>query len=123
MGSIGVKDSYSKALSSYQSASSLNPLNPGIKLSLASIAFSMGNIKDAKDYANQALALKPDYIDALITLSQIAKSEGNNTEASLYAQKALALDPTNKDLIQYFNSLNSSPSTSSSPAATNKSKQ
>ena len=83
----------------------MNPLNPGIQLALSRTAFTNNKIEEAKDYANAALSLKADYIDAFIVLSQIAKSEGNNSSALSYAEKALALAPTNKDLIQYVNSL------------------
>jgi tetratricopeptide (TPR) repeat protein len=116
VGSLGVKDAYAKAVVAYQTASVLNPLNPGLKLSTAGALFLDGKVKDAKDYANQALTLKPDYIDALITLSEIAKSEGNNSDALSYGQAALSLDPTNKNLIQYVDSLNGS-TTSSVPVS------
>jgi tetratricopeptide (TPR) repeat protein len=118
-GTLGVKDAYSKAESAYQSASLLNPLNPGLKLALAGAYFADGKVEDAKDSANQALTLKPDYIDALITLSQIAKSEGDNAKALSYAQAALSITPTDNNLIQYVNSLNgSAPSATPAPAST-----
>jgi hypothetical protein len=107
VGGLGVKDVYSKAIVAYQTASSLNPLNPGLKLSIAGVSFIDGSVQDATTYANQALALKPDYVDALITLSQLDKSEGNNSGALSYAQAALSLDPTDKNLIDYVNSLSS----------------
>jgi hypothetical protein len=112
VGSIGVKDSYSRALEAYQSASSINPLNPGIKLAMANASFADGKKKEAKEYAKEALTLKGDYIDALITLAQIARDEGNKNEALSYAEAALALNPTNKDLIEYVKSINSSNSSS-----------
>jgi hypothetical protein len=111
VGALGVKDSYSKAVLAYQNASNLNPLNPGLKLAMANASFIDGKVKEAKDYANSALLLKRDYIDALITLSEIAKSEGNNSEALSYAQAALTLSPLDKNLIQYVNSLNNPVST------------
>ena len=121
-GALGVKDVYVKAIEAYQTASGLNPLNPGIKLAMASASFSNGKIKEAKDYAQAALSLKPNYIDAMITLSQIGKSEGNTSEAFSYAQNALALDPTNKNLIEYVDSLkNATPA--ASPTPSNKSKE
>ena len=112
VGALGVKDAYSKAVMAYQTASNLNPLNPGLKLAMAGASFVDGKVKDAKDYANEALSLKQDYVDALVTLSQIAKSEGNNSGALSYAQAALSLAPTDKNLIQYVNSLNNSPASS-----------
>jgi tetratricopeptide (TPR) repeat protein len=122
VGALGVKDAYSKAVLAYQNASNLNPLNPGLKLAMASALFADGKVKEAKDYANEALTLKPDYVDALITLSQIAKSEGNDKEALSYAQNALSLNPTDKNLIQYVNSLSNPPPSSSPASTTNKSK-
>lgn len=112
VGTLGVKDAYANAVVAYQTASSLNPLNPGLKLRMASASFADGKIKEAKEYANTALSLKQDYIDALILLSQIAKKEGNNSEAISYAKNALSFYPNDKNLIEYLNSLNSS-STSS----------
>ena len=104
VGSLGVKDAYSKAIEAYKTASLLNPLNPGLKLSMAGASFVDGKVKEAEKYANESLSLKKDYIDALVTLSQILKSEGNNADALTYAQAALSLSPANKDLIQYVNS-------------------
>ena len=106
LGSLGVKDAYSKAVTAYQNASNLNPLNPGLKLAMASASFVDGKVQEAKDYANAALTLNPDYIDALIFLAQVAKSENDNSAALSYAQAALALSPEDKNLIQYVDSLN-----------------
>lgn len=105
VGSLGVKNAYSEAVVAYQSASNLNPLNPGLKLSMATASFLDGKIKEARDYANSALALKPDYVDALVTLSQIAKSEGNNANALSYGEEALSITPTDANLIKYVDSL------------------
>ncbi|MFA5792153.1 MAG: hypothetical protein WC884_03930 [Candidatus Paceibacterota bacterium] len=123
VGLMGVKDVYSKAVSAYQSASGLNPLNSRLKLSIASALFADGKVKEAKDYANAALSLKGDYVDALITLSQIAKSEGNNNSALSYAQTALSLVPTDKNLIEYVNSLKNSTTPSSVVPTSDKAKQ
>ncbi|MFA6300769.1 MAG: hypothetical protein WC609_00245 [Candidatus Paceibacterota bacterium] len=111
VGALGVKDAYSNAVVAYGAASLLNPLNPGIKLAQASAAFSDGKTQEAKDYALAALSLKGDYVDALVILSQIAKKQGNSGEALTYAQKALSLVPTDKNLIQYVDSLKNSNST------------
>src|SRR6185369_11592388 len=72
LGSFGVKNVYGKAVEAYKTASTLNPNNPGLKLSAAVALFSEGKIDDAKSYANMALTLKPDYVDALVILSRIA---------------------------------------------------
>ena len=119
VGSLGVKDAYNKAVPAFQDASNLNPLNPGLKLSMANASFADGKIKEAKDYANASLSLKPDYVDALITLSQIAKDEGNNAEALSYAQTALSVSPANADLIKYVDSFKN-PIVTPAPAETTK---
>jgi hypothetical protein len=104
-GSIGVKDSYEKALENYKISSNLNPRNPGIKLAIANILNILENKKDAKDYAHKAINLKSDYVDAFVLLSQISKSEGNTNEAISYAEKALSFAPLNESLIKYVSSL------------------
>ncbi len=105
VGAYKVEGAYDKAIEAYNQASLLNPTNPGLKLSEARVSFANGKTKEAKDFANQALSLKKNYIEALIILSQIVKSEGDHAGALSYAEQALSLSPTNKDLIQYVNSL------------------
>lgn len=104
-GLIGVPEANVKALDAFKKASELNPANPRIKLLLATVSDSLGDAKNAKEYANQALTLKPDYIDALVSLSQLERKEGNLTKALSYAERALSLAPGNKDLINYANTL------------------
>lgn len=105
VGSYGVTGAYDRAVEAYQKASELSPNNPGLQLAISRISFVEGKVKEAKEYATKALKLKNNYIDALIVLSQVAKSEGDMTSAINYAETALSLSPTNKDLIQYVNSL------------------
>jgi len=114
--SLGVKEAFGQAIEAYQAASVLNPFNPGLKLAMARVSFTEDKVKEAKDYANAALSLKPDYVDALIVLSQIAKNEGDNKGALSYAQSALSFAPDDEDLIKYVNSLNNSASPSASGA-------
>jgi hypothetical protein len=112
VGSLGVKGAYSQAVLAYQNASNLNPFNPGLRLAMAGASFVDGKVEEAKDYANTALSLKQDYIDALVVLSQIAKSEKKDSVALSYAQAALALSPEDKSLKDYVKSLNENTSTS-----------
>jgi tetratricopeptide (TPR) repeat protein len=111
-GTIGVKDSYGRAVQAYSVASTLNPNNPGLKLDMANMSSALKKNTEAKNYADAALALKPDYIDAMLVRSQIAKSEGDNAGAISYAERALALAPSNENLIKYVEALRkpSSPS-------------
>ena len=107
VGLFGAQDAYNKAIETYITASTLNPLNPGIKLAIARVFLADGKIKEARDYAKEALSLKPDYVEGLVIISQVEKSDGNNASAISYAETALSLAPENKDLIEYVNSLKS----------------
>ena len=121
---FGVEDIYSKAIEAYKTASALNPLNPGLKLEIASSSLADGKIEEAKNYANLALSLKPDYVNTFIVLSQIAKKEGDNASALSYARTALSLSPTDKSLIQYVDSLKNEaiPNPVTPPSTTDKKK-
>lgn len=105
LASFGVKDANTKAVEAYTTAATLNPLNPRIKLVMASASFADGKKEEAKNYANEALTLKPDYLDALIVLIQMAQSENDNASALTYAERALALIPDNQELQKYVESL------------------
>lgn len=124
-GSLGGEGAYDQAVLAFQKASNLNPIHPRLKLILAGVSFANGKIQDAKNYAKEALTLRPNYIDALVTLSQIAKNEGNNSAALSYGQQALVLNPSDESLIKYVNSLSGSSSTPTPTSSTpdNKSKQ
>ncbi|MFH1608476.1 MAG: hypothetical protein ABH951_00450 [Patescibacteria group bacterium] len=102
---FGVENAYDSAIDAYKKASELNPLNPSLNLSIARVYFADKNITEAKKYANKALELKNDYVDALIVLSQIFKSQGNIKEATKYAQMALSFVPNDEQLSKYVDSL------------------
>lgn len=102
---LGVEGAYDKSIEAYKTASTLNPLNPGIKLSLARVYFDNKKTKEARDYIKESLNLKPDYVDALIFASQLEEKDGNHNLAVSYAEQALSLFPGNKDLIDYVNFL------------------
>jgi len=104
---LGVEDAYERALESYNKAKELNPLNPGIDLAIARTALNGNKLTEAREYANKALVVKPNFIDALLTLSQIARAENKNTESINFAEQALALAPKNQDLIDYVAALKS----------------
>ncbi|MBP6883872.1 MAG: hypothetical protein KBC06_01420 [Candidatus Pacebacteria bacterium] len=104
-GLFGVPDSYDKSVEAYSNASSLNPLNPELKLSLARVFLAQKKTKEARDYTTQALNLKPDYVDGFVLFAQISQSEGDIDQALFYAKRAQALAPDNKELSGYVDSL------------------
>ncbi len=112
---LGVEDAYEKAVEFYQKAIAQNPLNPGLPLAISRTALANNKLKEAKEFANASLALKPNFLDALITLSQVSKLEGNGKDAISYAEQALALDPTNEALIDYVDSLKNGTSATPPP--------
>lgn len=111
---LGAEGANEQAILAFQEASNLNPNNPGLKLAIARSYLASNKLKEAKDFANQALTLKPDYVNALVVLSQISKQEGSLSSAISFAEKAVSLDPQNKELVQYLQSLrnNSAPAPS-----------
>jgi tetratricopeptide (TPR) repeat protein len=123
VGQLGVEDAYGKAIEAYKASSALNPLNPGIKLAIARVYNAQKNTEEARNFIKEALALKPDFIEALITISQIEKSNGNNSLALSYAENALSFAPKNKDLIDYVDSLKKGSSTSSTSTTNNNNKE
>jgi tetratricopeptide (TPR) repeat protein len=106
--SLGVEGAYEKAILAFEKAAELNPNNPGLKLIIARTYLAIGgHVADAKRYADLALSLKSDYIDALIVLSQIERALGNREASISYAEGALSLLPGNQELQAYVNSLRS----------------
>ena len=103
--SLGVEGASAKAIEAYTEASRLNPKNPLLKLELARVSFIDKKMKEAKEFALESVALKPDFVQGLIFLAQIEKELGNNASAVSYAEKALFLFPEDKDLVEYVNSL------------------
>ncbi|OGI99393.1 hypothetical protein A3H53_01490 [Candidatus Nomurabacteria bacterium RIFCSPLOWO2_02_FULL_40_10] len=105
LAAIGVKDAYLGAAEAYKGAATLNPNNPGIKLSLAIASNALKKADEAESYAKEALALKPDYVDGWIVLSKLAKSAGNNADALSYAKTALSISPLDENLKKYVDLL------------------
>jgi tetratricopeptide (TPR) repeat protein len=91
---LGLQDAYANAKTSYVKALALNPTNPSIYLSLANLDLSQKNVDMAKEDIAGALAIKPDYTDALFLLAKMAQDSGDTQEAIRQVQKAQAADPT-----------------------------
>ncbi|MBI2630925.1 hypothetical protein HYW73_01755 [Candidatus Nomurabacteria bacterium] len=76
-GILGAKDAYPKAVAAYENASKLNPLNPGLKIAIASALNADGKTKEAITYAEAALHLAPTNQD----IANYLKSLQNGTPA------------------------------------------
>lgn len=111
--SLGLEGASTLAITAYTEASRLNPKNPLPKLELARVYLLDKKVREARDFAIQAITLKPDFAQALIFLAQLEKDEGNNTLAVSYAEKALLIFPNDPDLVNYVKSLKTNTKTSS----------
>ena len=102
---LGVEGGYEKALEFYQKASELNPINPGIQLSIANIHYTLGELDKAREVLESTIQVAPGFLDAFITLSQVENQSGNKQKAIEYAQAASNLAPTNEALRNYVRAL------------------
>lgn len=83
------------ASASFARARELDPQNPEYALIEAQLSAREGNLERAREYLNQALTLKRNYVDALYLLSQVEVSQGN-TEAALASARAIVtIEPEN----------------------------
>jgi tetratricopeptide (TPR) repeat protein len=109
--SYRIKGAYESAVASYNQAMVLNPKNPAIPLLMARLEIDNENIKKAKEYINDAISKKNNYLDAYFLLSQIQISENNINEAIKSVETAVIINPTNPALffqlgLLYYNTKN-----------------
>jgi tetratricopeptide (TPR) repeat protein len=92
---LGVTGAYETAQLTYIEALKRNPKNPGILMLLARLAVNRNDLKQAEVYAQQAVAIKNNYLDAYFLLSQIEVANGNINGAIKSVTSASVIDPTN----------------------------
>lgn len=90
---------YSKALTLYKRAFEIAPDNYRIANNAASVCLAMGRYIAANEYANKALALKPDYLSALINAGISQGRLGDENGALVTLQRAVLLDPGNRSAL------------------------
>lgn len=89
-----------EAKRSYLQALALNPKSPSLRVDLARLSFSAGDIVSARKYLEEALTQKTNYTTALFMLAQLDLQAGKTTEALSKAGKAVAMFPN--DPSNYF---------------------
>ncbi|KKR45779.1 MAG: hypothetical protein UT81_C0006G0004 [Parcubacteria group bacterium GW2011_GWA2_40_14] len=91
---FGIDGAYQSAQFAYNEALRRNPKNPGIFMLFAWLAVTGKDLKQAKQYALQAIAVKKNYIDAYFLLSQIEVADKNIKGAIESVTAASVIDPT-----------------------------
>jgi Flp pilus assembly protein TadD len=73
------------------------PAAPEIWLALGSAHREMGAHDVAENHYREALALKPDFVPALVNLADLLSDAGKREDAQAFYARALALEPGNAD--------------------------
>ncbi|GIW68389.1 MAG: hypothetical protein KatS3mg099_337 [Candidatus Parcubacteria bacterium] len=97
---LQVPEAYDRAKEAYEKARELNPTSPELLLGLARLEVARKEYDAAKDYINQALALKGDYTPAIFLLAQIQIQEGKTDEAIRSVEATTLVEPSNP--VNYF---------------------
>lgn len=91
--SIQVQNAKENALRSYNDAIAINPTSPSLLLERAQLAYDLEDWAGAKEFIGKALALRPNYIEAVFLLTQVQIKEGSIDAAIVSATQALNLNP------------------------------
>ena len=94
---LKIQNAFTTSESAYKKAQTIAPNYPKTPLNLGELYYGVGRASDARAYAHQALALKPNYTDAYFLLAEIDGAAGD-TVAELVdlesAAKADTIDAT-----------------------------
>jgi tetratricopeptide (TPR) repeat protein len=91
----GVLGALDRATTSMATAKLLDPLDPSVDLALAQIHIQDGDQVQAMAALDNALALKPNYVEALNLLVQMHIASDNVAEAIINTQTIIQLEPNN----------------------------
>lgn len=101
---------YKEASEFYLQALKEHPTKVSVMNNLGIVYYLSGNTEQAKTYLEKALAILPDYNEALINMSQVCSSEGNYKESLEYLRR-IPKDKWNERFYQkekqLINSMNS----------------
>ncbi|MCA9363359.1 hypothetical protein KC851_03490 [Candidatus Kaiserbacteria bacterium] len=91
----GVEGAKERVESELAKAQSYDPIDPSYSLVIAQLAVRVGDFELAKTEIAKALALKPNFTQALYLSAQIDISSGNTEEAIRKTQAIISLEPRN----------------------------
>ncbi|MFH1462416.1 MAG: tetratricopeptide repeat protein [bacterium] len=87
------------AVKAFETAVSLEPMNPILRTELGKIYFAMNEVEKAREEFQKAKALRPDYADASIQLALVYEGE-ENLEAAVREMESLAAsNPFNAEIM------------------------
>jgi len=78
---------------SYQAALERNPKNPAVFINLTQLEIIKKRIPKAKEYLEESLKIKPNFIPSLLALAQLERSDGNIDEALELVNWATSVAP------------------------------
>jgi len=96
---LKIAGAYESAQFAYGEALKRNPQNPGILVLFSRLAMVKNDIKEARRYAEEAIQLKKNYVDAYFLLSQIEVADKNIKRAIESVEAAAVIDPTNSAIM------------------------
>ncbi len=95
LASLNTEGAAARAVADYKEAIGRDPQNPYYHLQLAIMAIRANNEGEARSYLQTALALKPNYTDAIFVLSQLEISTGKLAQAIVATEALINLEPNN----------------------------
>ena len=91
----GIEGAYDRSKEAFLQARALDPNNPAYILAEAQLESRNGNLESAKAFAEEAIRLRPQYVEAVNFLSQIEVAAGNVSGAIESTIAATRLEPNN----------------------------
>lgn len=90
---LGIEGAYENAKKAYDRSLELNPRGPDVYVTLSRLEFANKNTKEARSFAEKAIAEKPNYTEAIFLKSQIDIQDGNIDDAIKGVEAASFLAP------------------------------
>jgi tetratricopeptide (TPR) repeat protein len=95
LGSLGIQNTVQLARENYEQALRLNPKSPRVLFVFARLEYISGDHAKAKAYLYQALAERPNYLEAVSFLTQLELQDKNPEGAIGALQQSIVAEPNN----------------------------
>lgn len=89
------------SLDAYNRAIQLDPVNPGLRLTVGNIYYSLKNYDMASRFFTDSVNLKPDFANGYYNLSIALRDKGDLSNAAAVAEQTIKLLENNKDSQDY----------------------